>query len=77
MFNAIYQKEMSEKKKESKELMENRAGGKEVSRSIEEMNAGPVLSQFLKQGLDKQEVQLHSLVPVTMSFFFLLLGLPH
>lgn len=37
----------------------------------EEMNAAPVPSHCLKQGLDKQEVQLHSLVsvPVTLCLF--------
>lgn len=44
----------------------------------EEMNAAPVPSHCLKQGLDKQEVQLHSLVSVTLCLFhsFQLLHLP-
>lgn len=48
-----------------------RGGRKGVSGGIEEeMNAAPVPSFCLKQGLDKQEVQLHSLVPVTLGPFF-------
>lgn len=74
-FNIVYQRETRGEKErerelqgkgENKGLKENRAGGEGGRRKgvsggrKEEMNAAPVPSHCLKQGLGKQEVQLRS-----------------